>query len=448
MEEDIQLRQVSPKVAKTRERVEHRLKKAVELAANRLDYEAAHDDSLQHALSIVELFIKRKKRVCYGGTAMNAILPKHRQFYDPNTDLPDYDFYTPDVDNDVKELVADLEKEGYEDVYSKLGIHEGTMKVLVNYVAVADISFINPELFAIMYRRSVNIGGLHYTDPDILRMMMYLEISRPRGMVERWEKVFERLQLINQEFPIRVSGCNKGQKQHSPEKYINKAIRKAILDYGIQHNRILCNGSLGAIYASGIRRGKSKFEVSAGGPLLFSSPDPVSDAKEVRAVLDDEHIKLYMHPERSDLVPLRIELRRGDKPVCMFMKETACHSLNKISMSDGRKINIASLEFLITLYLSIEIFTNHSRDYLGERIMCQVKRFIELSEENYRANDSQFPPFSLECQGYQVGYASLLKAKVERVKKEKEARKKSMKKKQKAKVASKSRKASSSKLVE
>ncbi len=130
------------------------------------------------------------------------------------------------------------------------------------------------------------------------------------------------------------------------------------------------------------------------------------------------------------------------------MKETACHSLNKISMPDGRKINIASLEFLITLYLSIEIFTNHSKDYLGERIMCQVKRFIELSEENYRANDSQFPPFSLECQGYQVGYASLLKAKVERVKKEKEARKKSLKKKEKAKKASKSRKASSSKLVE
>lgn len=442
MEEDIQFRQVSPKANKTSDRIEKRLKDAIDKASERLDYESAHDPALLHALSIVETFIKRKKRICYGGTAMNAILPEHKRFYDPKTDLPDYDFYTPDVDGDIEELVKDLQAEGYEDVYHKVGIHEGTKKVLVNFVAVADISSINPELFAMMYRRSVNHGGIHYTDPDVLRIMMYLEMSRPRGDVERWTKVFERLQLINQEFPIR--GCKgSGERRQKHMKLVPSEIREAVLNYCIKNERILCNGPLAAIYEKGIRQGNARYELRPGGPLLFTSPNPKEDAAAVKTLLDNDRMKLYVHPERGEMVPLRIEVRMGDTPICMFVEETACHSFNPVPFADGRHINIGSLEFLITLYLSIDIFTNHSKDYLGERIMCQVKKFIELADENYKATKSQFEPFSLNCQGHQVGYASLLKAKVARVKKEKAAQEKKTRKAKR--LAKKSRKASSSK---
>jgi hypothetical protein len=445
MEEDIQARQVSPVYKKSSERVEYRLQRAIAEASDRINYDSAHDESLLHALSIVNTFIKRKKRICYGGTAMNMILPENKRFYDPNTDLPDYDFYTPDVEADVEELVKDLKAEGYEDVYHKVGIHAGTKKILVNFVAVADITGITPELFAIMYRRSIKKDGVHYTDPDVLRMMMYLELSRPRGMVDRWPKVFERLRLINHEFPIRA-GCSGGGQWY--ESLIPTDIRKKILGYCIQHQRILCNGPLAAIYSKGIRQGGARYELRQGGPLLFTSPEPKDDAVAIKALLADDRLVLYKHPERGELVPLRIELRMGDRPICMFIEETACHSLNQIPVGSGQKINIASLELLITLYLSIDIFTNHSRDYLGEKILCQVKKFIELSEENYRATHSQFPAFSQECQGHQVGFASLLRAKVERVKAEKEELEKKLKRakrKAKAKKTSGTRKASARK---
>jgi hypothetical protein len=447
MEEDIQARQVSPQYKKSSERIEHRLERAIEQASNLLNYESAHDESLLHALSVVNTFIKQKKRICYGGTAMNMILPEKKRFYDPNTDLPDYDFYTPDIEADVEELVKVLKAEGYEDVYHKVGIHAGTKKILVNFVAVADITEITPELFAIMYRRSIKQDGVHYTDPDILRMMMYLELSRPRGMVDRWKKVFERLQLINQEFPIKA-GCSGGGQWY--ESLIPTEMRKTILDYCIRQQRILCNGPLAAIYSKGIRHGSAQYEIRQGGPLLFTSPEPKDDAAAVKTLLADDRIVLYKHPERGELVPLRIELRMGDKPICMFIEETACHSLNRIPLADGRKINIASLEFLITLYLSIDIFTNHSRDYLGEKILCQVKKFIELSQENYKATGSQFPPFSMDCQGHQIGFASLLRAKVARVKTEKEEQEKKLKRakrraRAKAKKASGTRKASARK---
>jgi hypothetical protein len=416
MEEDIQRRQVSPMARQTSEHVKEKLQEAIEKANNHINFESAHDDKLLLALSIVKDFIKKKKRVCYGGTAMNSILPENKRFYDPNTDLPDYDFYTPNAEEDVKELVEVLEKGGFKDVYHKVGMHEGTKKILVNFIAVADVSEISPELFAIIYRRSIVKEGIHYTDPDVLRMMMYLELSRPLGMPERWTKVFERLQLINQEFPIRVT-CPKYDEKTKLNP-IPFDIRMMILNYCMEHQRILCNGPLAVIYSQGIRRGRVKFKLGSGGPLLFTSPDPKTDAVTLRKIINNDRIKLYLHPERGEIVPLRIELRMANSPICMFIQETACHSFNNITLPDNRIIPIASLEFLITLYLSISIFTNHSSDYLGEKIMCQVKKFLSLSEENYRSSSSMFPAFSTKCQGHQVGYASLLKAKVLRIKKE------------------------------
>jgi hypothetical protein len=155
----------------------------------------------------------------------------------------------------------------------------------------------------------------------------------------------------------------------------------------------------------------------SGGPLLFTSPDPKEDAKAVKKLLGGD-FDMYLHEERGELVPLRIELRQADTPICMFIQETACHSYNLLKLPDGRSIRVASLEFLITLYLSIEIFTTNSTDYLGDRILCQVKEFIALAKENYGSKRSQFPAFSLKCEGHQVGYTSLLRAKVERVKEE------------------------------
>lgn len=411
MEEDIQYHK-SATIGKTGERIEKRLHEAIGKATERGEYEIAHDKELLMALSIVEDFIKRKKRVCYGGTAMNALLPANKKFYNPDRDLPDYDFYTPEADDDVDELVKELKSKGFKEVHHKLGIHEGTKKVLVNYIAVADVSSIDKELFNVLLRRSILKEGVRYTDPDILRMMMYLELSRPNGMVSRWEKVFERLELINKELPMKMI-C-KGRQQY---EMIPVELREKILGYGIENKRVLCNGPLAQLYRKGIRQGKARYEIRSGGPLLFTSPDPKEDAKAVKKLLGGD-FDMYLHEERGELVPLRIELRQADTPICMFIQETACHSYNLLKLPDGRSIRVASLEFLITLYLSIEIFTTNSTDYLGDRIMCQVKEFIALAKENYGSKRSQFPAFSLKCEGHQVGYASLLRAKVDRVKEE------------------------------
>lgn len=415
MEEDINQRLTSPLArTKTMVKVEDRLEAVVNAAEERMKYESAHDEQLLGALDVVADFIQRKKRVCYGGTAMNELLPDSKKFYDPRVDLPDYDFYTPDVKADISDLVDDLKVAGYRDVYHKVGIHEGTYKILVNFVPVADVSAIDSELFTALLRRSVLKNGIHYTDPDVLRMMMFLELSRPKGMVSRWKKVFERLQLINQLLPIK--GC-KGQAEASVPS-IPTNLRKIILTYCIARKRTLCNGALAALYERGIRGKRTIFKVGQGGAVLLTSPDPKGDATALKAALAADDIRMYLHEARGEIVPKRVELRQGNTPLCMFVEETACHSYNTLKLAGGSTIRIASLEFLVTLHLSMDIFTHNSRDYLGNAGLCSVKHFIELYEKNYSAVKSIFPPFASKCEGHQVGFPSLMRKKVERIKQE------------------------------
>ena len=39
------------------------------------------NEDVKEIITIVENFIRRKKVICYGGTAINNILPKNAQFY-------------------------------------------------------------------------------------------------------------------------------------------------------------------------------------------------------------------------------------------------------------------------------------------------------------------------------------------------------------------------------
>ena len=67
----------------------------------------ASGEEIKKMIQIVEDFLVKKKLICYGGTAINNILPKHAQFYDKNYQIPDYDFFSHNAMEDAKEL-ADI----------------------------------------------------------------------------------------------------------------------------------------------------------------------------------------------------------------------------------------------------------------------------------------------------------------------------------------------------
>jgi hypothetical protein len=193
------------------------LRETVDLVEKRKGEKIIQDPKIQKVISIVEKFIADKKLVCYGGTAINNILPENAQFYNKDIELPDYDFYSDNALDCAKELADIYYKAGYEDVEAKSGVHHGTYKVFVNFTGIADITQMEPALFKAISRDAIIKQGIRYAPPDFLRMAMYLELSRPDGDVSRWEKVQKRLTLLNTHYPLKGYDCDKIEYQRGFE---------------------------------------------------------------------------------------------------------------------------------------------------------------------------------------------------------------------------------------
>ena len=74
------------------------------------------EGGVNEIIKIVENFIKKEKLICYGGTALNNMLPENMQFY-TNVDIPDYDFFSPNPIEHAKELADMFYQNGYIDFY-------------------------------------------------------------------------------------------------------------------------------------------------------------------------------------------------------------------------------------------------------------------------------------------------------------------------------------------
>jgi len=406
MEEDI----YKKSLMKKNKLIEKRLDDAISEAEQVLDFESAHDPEIIQALTIVKNFIIRKKRVCYGGTAMNALLPKKDKFYDPEYNLPDYDFITYDADNDVNELVSDLKNAGFKDVLHRVGMHEGTKKILVNYIAVADITEIDKDSFNVFLESSKLIGGLHYTNENMLRMMMYLEISRPRGEVNRWKKVYERLELINKHFPIK--SC---VKRHL-RKDIPSDVKDVLFNFIVYNQRVLANLELESLYKRSLTTKNIVFNRSYfHGKIIFYSPDIERDVNNLKKYFDD--LKIIYHPARGEYLARRVTLVYKGIPIALLVEESACHSFNNIKTEKNTILKIASIETLITLHLSIYFFSISEKEYL-----CDIGKAIRTHRLLAESTKSQFNIFPIACSGYQKGYRTLLREKVGRIQREKKNR--------------------------
>ena len=154
----------------------------------------------------IENFMSKKRLICYGGTAINALLPVDKQFYSGD-DVPDYDFFSFSAEKHSIELSNLIHSMHYE-VEVKSALFEGTYKIYVNSIPIVDISQIDKKLFDSFHRTAIKHQDIYYAPYNYLRLSMYQELSRPLGNLSRWKKVYERLQLLNDAHPFLIRSCN------------------------------------------------------------------------------------------------------------------------------------------------------------------------------------------------------------------------------------------------
>ena len=380
------------------------LREAVDDANIVLGKKMIKSDNIKTLISILENFIRTNKCLCYGGTAINNILPEQDKFYNKNVEIPDYDFFSPNPVECAKKLADVFFKEGYSEIEAKAGIHDGTYKVFVNFIPLADITFLEKSLFNNLMKKSIKINGISYCPPDYLRMSMYLELSRPMGDVSRWEKVLKRLILLNKNYPLKGNNCKnidflRNYEDSKEIAYdIYKVVRKSIINQGL----IFFGGYAASLYGKYMPK-RERMQLSNIPDFDILSDDAKSSAYIIKEQLIHEGFKNIIINKKSginDIISEHYEvmIKNNNKidVLCYIYNTNSCHSYNVIYIN-GEKLKIATIDTMLSFYL-IFIFIN--RPYYDiNRLLCMSEYLFKVQLRNRLEQKGLLKRFSINCYG-------------------------------------------------
>lgn len=309
----------------------------------------------------VKTFLVKKKRVLYGGTALNEILPKDKKFY-PKEQLPDYDVFTPTPKKDAIELGKYLQKKGYQYISIKKGFwHKGTFKVYAEFQPVVDLTYIRPKFYKFLLKESrknpvenQSDPGLKVSPPVILFWAFYQELSKPRGSLHRLQKVFGRFKIFQKEFKIEKEKETTFSLEQIPSEHL--IYLEGIRDY-VKKNQIAFVGG----FAVGLQLGKNRRNkidcCSIPGIPVFDilSGDMRATLQDLRKILPEFNLEKIEPYHLIEIMPARYILKSkdGNQEFARILDaSTGCYSTDKIC-----GYNVGNLDTILN-YLYSQLINN------------------------------------------------------------------------------------------
>ena len=378
------------------------LRNAIDNATYIIGKKLVQSDTIKNIIEILETFLRTHKILCYGGTAINNILPEQYKFYNKNIEIPDYDFFSPYAMEYARDLANTYYKLGYEEVEAKSGVHSGTYKVFVNFVPIADITLLDNKLFQNISKKAIKINGINYCPPNFLRMAMYVELSRPMGDVSRWEKILKRIILLNKNYPLKGILCDKQDFQRKyqgkleEQNNIYEITRTSFINQGL----VFFGGYASTLYSKYMPY-KERKQVSKIPDFDVLSENPESSATILKEQLRHEgfkNVNILKKKPIGEYIDTHYEVIVNNDVIAFIYKPTACHSYNLININ-GMKIKVASIDTILSFYL---IFIYANRPYYDEnRLLCIAEYLFKVQLKNRLQQKGLLRRFSVVCYGKQ-----------------------------------------------
>ncbi len=184
-------------------------------------------------LEITKKFIINNKLILTGGMAIDFSLRLAKSKLYPDNKLPDYDFYSSNFHTDAYNLGEQLAKAGLENISVIRALHVSTMRVRVNFVPVADITYVPESIFKKI--PTLTYQGFRFVHPNYQMIDQHRALSLPfenppfETIMDRWSKDIKRYDLLYEHYPI--------------EKLLKKKIKinykKVSIDINLLDNKCL-----------------------------------------------------------------------------------------------------------------------------------------------------------------------------------------------------------------
>ena len=231
------------------EKIDQNIDKIIDGAAK--EYKTLYEPTLKEmgeVYSFIIDYIKKNKRVVYGGFAQNLLVMQKNNsdaFYTEMNgayfnwpDIADIEFYSPTPVDDVIDLTNALYKKKYKFIEGKEGVHPETFKIFVNFLNYCDISYIPAHLYNNM--PIIIVNGIKCAHPHFMIVDTYRVLTDPMTSYWRINKSIKRAQLLLKHYPIEQSNIkqqinfqeitgNRTKTTHDEYENILTFIRKQVV---------------------------------------------------------------------------------------------------------------------------------------------------------------------------------------------------------------------------
>jgi len=375
-------------------------------------------------LNIVRQFIIDKKLICYGGTAINDVLPKEQQFYNYETDIPDYDFFSPNAIEDAKELCNIFTKENIHNIEGKNAFIHGTYKVFVNFVAIADITQIDKGFYQYLLKHNIQKDKVLYTPPEFLRMSLHQELARPLGDISRWEKVYSRLQVLNNYFPVLTK--NKMKVYYENKLDLTKMNMKDVYDRLFEHFRknkfVFCNFDITIRIMHKYMKIGLKFKKDFTDIFIMYAdnlPMAIKGLKDKNI----EGLEIKKVTSVYKFVDNYCYLSFRGKVIGIIFATNSCLAYNLVKHK-RREIRVGNIDTLLNLYFSLLLINDIplNKTLIKEvidKLQYVVSHYNDILEkyEHVSAIPEKLKRFNLPCYGKQKDKEDVLKERTSKYRK-------------------------------
>ena len=243
-------------------------------------------------------------------------------------------------------------------------------------------------------------------------MAMYLELSRPKGDVSRWEKVLKRLLLLNKHHPIKHPKCNEINFQRSMEDTLNKQSHREEDVYNIvkksfmNQEVIFFGGFANTLYSRYMpKKLRKKLQKTPDFDILSTEPKTVCTiVKERLKDYDITNVDIIKHKGVGEIISPHYEIKLASDTIAFVYEPLACHSYNVIKI-EGKPVKIATIDTMLSFYLA---FVYANRPYYDpQRLLCMSQYLFKVQQKNRLQQKGLLRRFSISCYGEQPTLESM-----------------------------------------
>ena len=348
--------------------------------------------TIDDALSVVKQFIIENQLIIYGGQAIDYAMKLKGEYLYHDDIRPDFDFFSPDNVNMAYKLSKILYDKNFPNISCIYAMHVQTMRVRINFINIADISYIDKDIFdkipTLVYDK------MRFAHPHFQRIDMHFAFVYPFNplmddITHRWEKDIKRFNTLDRLYPIEPAMKDK-IISHTIKTSIPEDINVIYTGFVAYHYLVPEDNDIKVVFKG------NNIELTC--PDFHETVDILSEYCEEYA----EKNNLSWYEPWRDVIPDSVFSK--DKKIHILSLAFQQFAINKTE----NDIILSGVQFTLMWFLQKAIFVdeNYMRYYIN--ILKKMDKFIDDVNDNNKFLLSIYAPSVVTAGKYNISYAMIL----------------------------------------